>query len=158
MRGLRELLPPDKFDVRDFDERGVPDGGGREWHNAETFHWLTVATENTTVGKSTIICGFNEPERVLAIHTESHPDVELILLHASADTIRRRLRGRYPTAESEREIERASGTSLEKFIENCVSYAPTLHQKFEEENCLIIDTDNKSPEEVAGEIAKKIIA
>jgi hypothetical protein len=157
MMDLRKLLPSDKFDIRDFDERGVPDGGGSAWHQAETIHWLTIATQNATVGKSTIICGFNEPERVLAVHEKTHPDAELILLHASGDIIRKRLRGRYPTVKSEKEIERASGTSLGKFIESCVSYAPTLRQKFEMENCLIIDTDAKTPEEVAREITKKIL-
>lgn len=158
MKDLQKLLPPDKFNIRDFDERGVPDGGGPAWHRTETAHWLSVATQNAAEDKSTIICGFNEPERIWAVHTKTHPDVELILLHANADTIRKRLRGRYPTVESEKEIERASGTSLEKFIENCVSYAPTLHKKFEKENYLIVDTDDKTPEEVAREITKKIIA
>lgn len=157
MVGLQKLLPSDKFDVRDFDERGVPDGGGPVWHRTETIHWLTVATQNAVEGKSTIVCGFNEPERILAVHVETHPDAELILLHASGDTIRKRLRGRYPSVESEKEIERASGTSLEKFTESCVSYAPTLRHKFEMEDCLIIDTDGKTQDEVAQEITKKII-
>lgn len=156
MKDLRRLLPPSNFDVRDFDERGVPDGGGPKWHSAETKHWLDVSDLNAKDGKSTIICGFSEPERVRAVHCDNHPPAELILLHASGDTIRKRLRGRYPTVESEKEIERAAGTSLEKFIDSCSSYAPELRVLFEKEDCLIIDTDNKSPEDVAREIVNSI--
>lgn len=43
---LKKLLPANIFDVRDFDERGVPDGGGPLWHNNETHHWLDVAALN----------------------------------------------------------------------------------------------------------------
>jgi hypothetical protein len=59
MASLKKLLPSDKFDIRDFDERGVPDGGGDVWHSKETKHWLDVATTNAEQGKSTIIFGLD---------------------------------------------------------------------------------------------------
>lgn len=48
MQHLREMLPADTYDIRDFDERGVPDGGGREWHDAETRHWFEAALRKLT--------------------------------------------------------------------------------------------------------------
>lgn len=157
LKELKLLLPAESFDIRDFDERGVPDGGGPMWHNNETIYWLDIATENAMKGKSTIVCGFNEPERVRAVHTEAHVHVELILLHASADTIRKRLRGRYPTVESEKEIERASGMPLGKFIDNCIAHAPTMKRAFEHEHCYVVETDDKSPKTVAVEVATVIM-
>ena len=154
MKELKKMLPLDEFDIRDFDERGVPDGGGPVWHKSETVYWLDIGAENTEYGKSTVICGFNEPERVRSARNDNHPGVELILLHASNDVIRKRLRGRYPTAESEKEIERAAGVPLATFIENCVSYAPTLWSIFEKERCHIVETDKKTPHSVAVEVSK----
>jgi broad-specificity NMP kinase len=156
MVNLKKLVHSTDFDIRDFDERGVPDGGGDIWHSKETKYWLDVATVNAQKGKSTIICGFNEPARIQAVRTEQHPVVTLVLLNASPETIRKRLRGRYTTKESEKEIERASGVSLEKFIEDCVTYLPTMYKKFKEEKHPIIETDDKSSNEVAQEIINYI--
>ncbi len=146
---LKELLPTNAFDIRDFDERGVPDGGGPVWHDAETLHWFDVAKQNANDGKSTIITGFANPEKLFQICTDTHPLVELILLHASGETIRKRLLGRYPNLESVMEIERAAGTTLPKFVENCVSYAPKLRELCEKAGCSIIDTNHKTPKEIA---------
>lgn len=156
MKSLMKLLSPDKFDIRDFDERGVPDGGGEIWHAKETRHWLDVATANAHNRKSTIICGFNEPTRIQEAKTEQHPNTTLILLNASPETIEKRLRNRYPTKESEKEIERASGDSLEKFIEGCVYYLPLMRKNFEDGKFPIIETDNKSPDEVARAVVNYI--
>lgn len=156
---LKTLLSQDKFDVRDFDERGVPDGGGLEWHNKETLYWLDVSAENTKENKSTVICGFIHPERLREIHNKDiHPESKLFILHASGETIRKRLLGRYPTPESIDEIKRAAGTSLTEFINNNVSFAPTLKSLAEKYGDPIIETDLKSPEDVSREIAEQILA
>ncbi len=157
LKYLKKLLPVNLYDVRDFDERGVPDGGGLEWHNNETLYWLGIATENARNNMSTIICGFAEPERFKKVYKkEQHPPALLFLLHASSDTIRQRLLGRYPTSESVHEIRRASGVPLNEFVENNVSYAPELRTLFEKEGAPIIDTDVKTSEEVAQEIVKRL--
>jgi RNase adaptor protein for sRNA GlmZ degradation len=158
MEHLKKLLPQKDFDIRDFDERGVPDGGGPTWHKQETAHWLEIGTENADQGKSTIICGFNEPERVRAVKTQTHSEVELILLNANGDTIRKRLLGRYPTKESEKEIERAAGMPLMQFAEECAIFAPKLRDLFAKEGCMIIDTDTKAPAEVAQEISTNLLS
>ena len=154
---LKKLLPADLFDIRDFDERGVPDGGGLEWHNGETSYWLQIASENAKQGKSTIICGFANPEIFKNVHKkEKHPPAQLFLLHASGETIRQRLLGRYPTDESVKEINRASGVPLNEFVENNIAYAPELRSIFEKEGSPIIDTDAKTSEEVAQEIVEML--
>ncbi|MFA5967281.1 MAG: AAA family ATPase [Patescibacteria group bacterium] len=150
---LKSLLSADEYDIRDFDERGVPAGGGHEWHNAETLYWLETAAENAELGKSTIVCGFVEPERFWKVYSkENHPPAQLVLLHASNDTIKKRLLSRYQTPESIAEISRAAGVPLDKFIEDILSAAPWLYDIFKKEGAPIIDTENKTPEEVAQEI------
>ena len=154
---LKNILPAGEYDVRDFDERGVPDGGGLEWHNKETLYWLDIANANAKENKSTIICGFAEPERLGRVHDkEKHLPAQLILLHASGDTIRKRLIGRYPTPESIAEINRAAAVPLDTFIENNVSYAPELKNIFEKAGASIIGTDSKTPAEVAKKISELI--
>jgi len=155
IKHLKDLLPEGDYDIRDFDERGVTTGGGPKWHDEETLSWLKIAKDNANKNKSTIVCGFQNPERLSELHNkEKDAPVKIILLHASPDTIRNRLLERHNTTESIKEIERASGVSLEKFIENMLSYLPTLRGVFEERNLPIIETDNKTPEEVAKEIIK----
>jgi hypothetical protein len=155
---FKRLLPLSEFDIRDFDERGVPDGGGPAWHDNETLFWLNIAAENAMHNKSTIICGFQNPQRFKMVHNKmKHPSAKLFLLHASGDTIRQRLVGRYPTPESVQEINRASGVPLEEFIENNVSFASTLRTIFENEGALVVETDNKTSEEVAKEIVGDVL-
>lgn len=154
---LKGFLPVGGYDIRDFDERGVPDGGGQEWHNNETLYWLEVANENAKHKKSTIVCGFADPTRFWNVHNkEKHIEATLLLLNASAEIIRNRLMGRYPTLESIQEINRASGAQLDEFIEGNISYAPILHDIFKKENSPIIETDEKTPLEVAQEISEII--
>ncbi len=45
-----------------------------------------------------------------------------------------------------------SGVSLDKFVEDNVSFAPQLRTIFEEENSPIIETDRMTPEDTAKEI------
>jgi thymidylate kinase len=150
---LKRLLLANIFDVRDFDERGVPDGGGPEWHDNETRHWLDVALLNALNGKSTIISGFTNPEEFKNIHNPKRDiPAHIILLDASPDILRKRLYARHATPESKREIERSAGVSLDKFVEQCVSFAPKLNFIFTQNNFPIVNTDNKTPGEVAGEV------
>jgi broad-specificity NMP kinase len=155
IKHLKNLLSGADYDIRDFDERGVPDGGGFKWHTEETLNWLKIAKENAISGRSTIITGFQNPEEFKKIYSplDCIP-ATIILLNASSDTIRRRLLGRYPTEESILEINRASGVPLDKFVEDIISFAPILRDIFQKENCPIIETDNKTSEEVAREILR----
>lgn len=150
---LRKMLSQNTFDVRDFDERGVPDGGGPKWHDSETRYWLDVAASNAVNGKSTVISGFTDPEQFSKIHQPNRDiSAQIILLDVSADVLRKRLYGRHRTTESKQEIERAAGVSLDEFVEQCTSFAPKLRSIFEQNNLPIVSTDNKSPEVIAHEV------
>ena len=155
---LKRLLPANIFDVCDFDERGVPDGGGPAWHDNETLHWLDIAALNAANNKNTVITGFINPEQFKKIYNpDSDIPAQIILLDVSADILRKRLYGRHATPKSKREIERAAGVVLDEFVEQCVSFAPKLHLIFEQNNFPIVDTDNKMPKEVAREIVNLVI-
>jgi hypothetical protein len=156
LKELKKTLSSAEYDVRDLDERGVPDGGGFDWLKSETRHWIDVANANAKEGKNTIVCGFANPEMLDEVHQDSDVPCTPVLLHASGETIRQRLIGRYPTEESVREIMRASGTSLEAFIQNSMSFAPQLREIFEKRQLPIIDTDDKTPEQVGNEVAELI--
>lgn len=150
---LKSLLSPELVDVRDLDERGVPDGGGIAWLLSETRHWLDVAKTNAQEDKDTIICGFANPELFEQVYNkENDIPAEIILLDASSGVIEQQLRGRHTTHESLREIERAAGKPFDEFVAGCVSFAPTLRAIFEKHSYPIIDTDNKTPSEVAQKI------
>lgn len=152
---LKNKLDSNLYDVRDIDERGVPDGGGLEWLNRETRYWLDVAKMNAQDGKNTIICGFANPELFeLVYKKEEDIPALIILLSASPETINARLLQRHNTPESIQEIERASGVSLEQFIQNNMSFSIEFKKIFEAKGLPIIETDNKTPEEIATEIIK----
>ncbi len=155
---LKKILPADEYEVRDIDERGVPDGGGQVWLDAETRHWIDIANLNALTGKNTVITGFTNPEQFKKIHNpDKDVPAQIILLDASVDALKKRLYGRHVTPESRKEIERAAGVSLDEFVEQCVSFLPELRKVFERYNLPIVDTDNKTPETIAREVAKIIL-
>lgn len=154
---LQDKLDKKKYDMRDFDERGVPDGGGLEWLKKETRHWLNIAKDNAKEGKSTIVCGFANPELFSDVHQEGVDiSAQIILLDASADTIRIRIKKRHDTPKSIKEIERAAGVSLNEFIESNAKFSTEFREIFEKRNLPIIQTDNLTPEEVSQEVVKII--
>lgn len=157
MNYLKDKLPSDGYDIIDMDERGVPDGGGLEWLNKETRHWLGVAKQNASSGKSTIICGFANPESFKEVYKQDEDvPAQIILLHASENILENRLRNRHSTPESIKEIERAAGIPVDQFIKNNMEFAPKFRKIFEEHRYPIIETDDKTPEEVVKEIIKLI--
>jgi broad-specificity NMP kinase len=151
------MLDKNLYDVRDLDERGVPDGGGIEWLKNETRYWLDVAKESSKIDKSTIVCGFANPELFDEIYNgDTDIPAKIILLNASANTIHARLMGRHDTPESIKEIERASGVSLNQFIENNSNFSVEFKNIFEKRKLPIVETDNMNPEQVSNEVVKII--
>jgi len=159
LKHLKNILDTNLYDVRDLDERGVPDGGGFEWLNNETRYWLDVAKENALQGKSTIICGFANPELFEQVYKkDTDVPAQIILLNASSGTIRARLEGRHTTPESITEIERAAGVSLNQFIENNTTFSTEFKKIFEKRNLPIVETDDKTPEEVTEKVVRCIMS
>ncbi len=155
---LRDLLPQDKYKVHDLDERGVPDGGGKAWHDKEMRHWINVGNENAAHGISTIICGFAQPEGLAEVGQEGDLEVCPLMLDASDETLRTRLLGRHTSPESIHEIERASGKPVSAFIDKMIADAPFVRNLFKKHSCTIIDTDAKTPLEIAREVVELIVS
>ena len=154
---LKDLLSPDGFEVHDLDERGVPDDGGRTWHDNEVRHWIDVGNKNATRGVSTVICGFAEPEGLARVSQEKDLPIIVCLLDASDDTLRARLVGRHTTPQSIAEIERASGKPVSEFIDKMIADAPLVRDLFVRNSCTIVGTDNKTPRQIAEEVSIAVL-
>ncbi len=139
---LVPLLPRDSFDLHDFDERGVPDNADKSWRISETNHWMNLGEENKKKSLSTIICGFSKPEEI-------GERAEIILLDVNENSLGKRLRGRYQTDESLKELERTTGKTVEKFLADNIYVSSILRKSCEERGCKIIETSDASPRGVA---------
>lgn len=153
---LKTRLPGEQFDIRDFDERGVPDNVGRQWRLNETKRWLGVGAKNAKNGISTIIAGFSKPDEIQNMPSAEDVEILFCLLDASPDTIRKRLSGRYATQESQKEIKRVSGDTPEQFIEDNAVYTSQMKKLCKNWECYVVNTDNLNPEEVATNVANWI--
>lgn len=146
---LKKLLQTGKYDIRDFDEFGVPAGGGREWLISETRKWLGIGTENARKGISTIICGFARPMDIDNLKEEGMPEIEVILLDADSKVIRSRLIERYSKNGVFDEHQTVVGMPVNDFIESNVNYVNTMRAECMNARCPIVDTTLLGPEAVA---------
>ncbi len=153
---LKNLLSSDKFDVRDFDERGVPDGADRNWRKSEVKKWLEVGELSAQENISTIICGFVKRSDFEEASTENTPEIKTILLDADSETIRKRLMGRYSVNGVFDETKKVIGKPVTEFIESNVYYCDIMRKECIEEGWVVIDTSNSTPEEVANKVSKLI--
>jgi broad-specificity NMP kinase len=139
---LRRLLPVEKFNVHDFDERGVPDNADKVWRMSETDYFIRLGEANVSHGISTVICGFVKPLEIVG-------RAEYILLDADEKSIRERLSSRYRTAESVDELRRTTGKTVEKFIADNIYIATSFRKDCHDTGCMILDTSSLAPESVA---------
>lgn len=146
---LVALLPQSLFELHDFDERGVPDNADKSWRISETNYWMNLGEKNTLNGLSTIICGFSKPEEI-------GERAEIILLDVNESSLEKRLRGRYQTPESLKELERTTGKTVEKFLADNIYVSSLLRKSCEERGCKIIETSDVSPAGVAQEILASV--
>ncbi|MEK7625563.1 MAG: hypothetical protein AAB467_04435 [Patescibacteria group bacterium] len=147
---LLSLLDPEKFAIHDFDKRGVPNNADRSWRIDETKHWLNVGFENSLKGIKTIICGFARPTELMLL--QHHEISSCILLDIDEPTLRGRIQGRYTTEASVKELFRATGKSVEAFIEDNANFLKTLRAECKDHNCLVVDTNLLTSEQVAKQI------
>lgn len=143
---LVALLPQSLFELHDFDERGVPDNADKNWRISETNYWITCGEENKQRGVSTVICGFSKPEEI-------GERAEIILLDVNAESLEKRLRGRYQTEESLKELERTTGKTVEKFLADNIWVSSLLRKSCGERGCKMIETSDVSPMDVAQAVA-----
>lgn len=151
---LKLLLNDKNYDIHDFDERGVPDKADRQWGTEEAKRWIDFGMENIKKSISTIVCGFTNPEEIIY---NNNDNIKFILLDANEGTIEQRINGRYKTEESKKELKRATNCTVEKFIKNNTSFLATLRNICEkDERCNVVDTINKSSENVAKQVIEII--
>ncbi len=146
---LVALLPQSLFELHDFDERGVPDNADKSWRISETNYWMSLGEKNRLDGLATIICGFSKPEEI-------GERAEIILLDVNESSLEKRLRGRYQTPESLKELERTTGKTVEKFLADNIYVSSLLRKSCEERGCKIIETSDVSPAGVAQTVAEFI--
>lgn len=148
---LKKYLP-NTYDVRDFDERGVPDGADSTWRKSELMKWLEIGESAAKEGVSTIICGFVKRKDFEDYKSEGAPDIETILLDANAETIRKRLMGRYSDNGIFDETKKVIGKPVNEFIESNVYYCDIMREECRAEKWNIIDTSNLTIDEVSKEV------
>jgi broad-specificity NMP kinase len=153
---LKNFLPSDKFDVRDFDERGVPDGADRNWRKSEVKKWLEVGELSAQEGISTVVCGFVKRSDFEEVSTESIPEIKTVLLDADSETIRKRLMGRYSVNGVFDETKKVIGKPVTEFIESNVYYCDIMRKECVEEGWDVIETSDLTPEEVAEKVSQLV--
>ena len=139
--------------VKDFDERGVPAGGGRLWRLSETQFWILEGKKAASQGKTLIVCGLANPEELAIMPEAKEIKVKIILLDAPGEVIKKRLLERNSNEKVKAGLERAVG-SVEAFIKGSSDFAPILKDICIKAGAPVIDTSNISPNEVVNEIKR----
>lgn len=150
---LKSLLPPSKYSIFDFDERGVPDNADRKWRILESQHWIDEGNLLALKNKSTIICGFIKPDDLSSLTDKESAEIKLILLDADPETIRQRLIKRYTKKDVFDESQKVIGMPVNEFIANNVYFSRKMKDLFEKQDHSVIDTSNLTP----GEVAKGVV-
>lgn len=150
---LKALLPHSKFSVFDFDERGVPENADRNWRISESKYWINEGNRLAQKNKGTIICGFIKPDDLPGLTDKESAEIRLILLDAKPEIIRQRLIKRYTKNNVFDESQKVIGKPVDKFIESSVYFSVKMKEIFKEQGCLIVDTSDLTPKEVAKEVA-----
>jgi thymidylate kinase len=147
---LKKGLKGKKYDIHDFDERGVPEGAGREWRIKESLYWATLGKQNIEQNIFTIICGFSRPSELLSLLGSKK--TTLILLDIKPKILKERLSGRYQTKESVVRLKAVTGKGVEKFIEDNINFSSILRDECKKFRCEIIDTSELAVKDVAQKV------
>lgn len=153
---LRNALSAEHYVIHDGDERGVPDGAPETWRLDELKHWVEVSAKNAELGISTVICGYAQYRDFRQIDVPNAPEIKMILLHAGPDVVRKRLEGRHTYNGVFDENQKIIGMPFYEFVDLNVRASAFLSNEFSEENGTIIDTTEKTPEEVAEKVVDVI--
>jgi thymidylate kinase len=148
---LRAILNTKKYEIHDFDERGVPNNADGIWRVSEVNHWISYSKNN--INKQTIICGFVKPIELEKLLNKSNLPRKVYLLDISPTNITQRINQRYHNKnENILELFRTTGKTVAEFIKGNIYIsevfrANSLTLGFEK-----IDTNNKTPQQIAIEI------
>lgn len=154
---LQSSLPETRYSIHDFDERGVPDNADKIWRQSEIQYWLEIGKQNSFNKLATIICGFAKPEELNSIAESLKIPVSVIVLDADVHSISERILSRYFSPESRAELERTTGKSPEKFIEDNIWVSTKFREGAQKFGYTIINTSNLSPQEVANQLVSLIV-
>lgn len=155
---LKELLPGDKFEIHDFDERGVPANAGGGWRISETKYWFEEGVKLTQKNKCIVICGFVKPADFEDMLKDKDLDIKLILLDAAPEVIKRRLINRYSVDGYFDESQTVIGKPINVFIDGNLYILSQMRMMFEELGCQIVDTSILLPDKVAEKVVDIILA
>lgn len=144
---------PEQYLVKDFDERGVPAGGGRSWRLSETQFWILEGKRVQAKGKTLIVCGLANPEEIALMPEAAEVEVKIILLDAPGEMIRDRLLRRNSDEKVRGGLERTVG-SVDAFIKGSSDFAPILRGICIQAGVPVIDTSKITPNEVAEEVKR----
>jgi len=157
MPHLKTLLPDDKYEIHDFDERGVPERADGNWRISETKYWVETGVALAKEGKSIVICGFVKPADFQNFLSDGLLGITLIFLDAKPEIIRERLQGRYTKDGYFDEDQTVIGKPINVFIDGNIYISGQMKEAFEKLNCPIVDTSDLTPEAVAKEVAELML-
>jgi len=144
---------PEQYVVKDFDERGVPKGGGRPWRLDETKYWILEGKRAALDGKILVVCGLVNPEELAVMEERKEVDVKMILLDAPGEVIAQRLNKRNSNQEVKDGLVLTVG-SVDAFIKGSSDFAPILRDICIAAQVPVVYTAELTPDEVVAEIKK----
>lgn len=149
---LQDRLSPAAFAVHDFDERGVPDDADGAWRASETMHWASVGRDNLGRGISTVVCGFVKAKEIDQAVRALGITPSVCLLDADGPTIQTRIASRYTTPSRLEELQRTTGKTLDKFVQDNVWVSDKFREEATTNGYYILDTSGLGPEQVADKL------
>jgi broad-specificity NMP kinase len=147
----------EKFAIHDFDERGVPNSAGSDWRRTETRHWIEIAKLSQGHGISTVISGYSKPLEIEEAASELGVSVTITLLDADAETLEKRILGRYSLEGSTEELLRTTGKTPEKFVADNVWVSTKFKEEALARGYEIVETSSLSPKQVAEKVVAHIL-
>lgn len=142
-----------KYQVHDFDERGVPDNVGESnWQEEETRYWIKQGLENKQKEITTIICGFAVPPHVKDVYP-----AKFVLLDLDEQSLEQRLSERYKSEANIVELKRMTGKTPAESIEENIRSINWLRGLCADYGATAIDTSNSSANNVANQVKALII-
>jgi hypothetical protein len=127
----------------------VPDNADSNWRRSETNYWLGIGKANFSNGISTIICGYSKPKEIDEISKEVDIDPAVYLLDANEEELSKRIMSRYETSESLKELERTTGKTPEKFLQDNIYISKKFRDDAEELGYIRLDVSSLTPEGTA---------